>query len=164
MLPVSEHTNEEDDNVFDFWRIKSSEGNNFVVPFDCDGNPFQDIFNALRPIDFSSLQKCSPLLEIHMNEVATVFFLYSTNEYRKLFILLSSIWIKPKKYIKVMFIADNIRKTTITWLIINKEPKTLDDVKRLNQLSDPSFDCKWESDSICTDTFRDISLSNLIKH
>lgn len=48
-------------------------------------------------------------------------------------------------------------------MIVNIEPSTLDDVERFNQPADSSFVFKCTSDSICTETFREMSLSNLLE-
>lgn len=45
----------------------------------------------------------------------------------------------------------------------NNEAKTLDDVKRLSQLSDASLVFMHKYDSIRIDTFRNTNLSNLLK-
>lgn len=47
--------------------------------------------------------------------------------------------------------------------MINNEPKTLDDVKRLSQLSDAFLVFMHKYDSIRIDTFRNTNLSNLLK-
>jgi len=48
------------------------------------------MFNALKPIDLSSAQMWSALLNIHMNGVEVILFLSSSKEYRRLLIFLSS--------------------------------------------------------------------------
>jgi hypothetical protein len=69
-----EHTKEKDSVLYDLFSIISNVGNKNLVSFGCEDAPFQLMFNAFRPIDFSWAQTCSPLLDMHMKEVAVFSF------------------------------------------------------------------------------------------
>lgn len=90
MVSFTEHTNDDASLAFDSFRSVSNEDSNCVVFSDCNGIPSQEIFIALRPTDLRSAHICSPLLEMHMNEVVVVLCLCSTKAWRRLFIFLSS--------------------------------------------------------------------------
>lgn len=76
--------------VLDLCNSVSNEINSLSVFFGSDVALSQDMFIALRPIDLSSAQTCSPLLEIHTNDVVMTLFECSANACRKFFILSSS--------------------------------------------------------------------------
>jgi len=61
--------------VFEFCSRKSREGNIVPVFIGSEAGPSPCMFNALKPIDLSSAQMCSALLNIHMNGVIIVLFL-----------------------------------------------------------------------------------------
>lgn len=85
-----EQINEEVSISFDFCRTVSNETNNFDTFFICVDLSSQETFNALKPIDFSSAQIFSPLLEMHTNEVDFDLFGYSSKANRRLLILSQS--------------------------------------------------------------------------
>jgi len=95
--PGSEHTNEEESTAYDFCNKISNEGNILVAFVGVEDIPSQDILKALKPIDLSSAQIELPLLNIHTNEVVSVWFICFSKAYRRLFILLISIYGKKKK-------------------------------------------------------------------
>jgi len=90
--PGSEHTNEEDSTAYDFCNKISNEGNILAVFVGGEDIPSQEIFKALNPIDLSSAQIELPLHNIHTNEVVSVWFICFSKAYRRLLILLISIY------------------------------------------------------------------------
>jgi len=90
--PGSEHTNEEESIANDFCNKISNEGNILAILVGVEDIPSQEILKALKPIDLSSAQIELPLLNIHTNEVVSVWFICFSKAYRILFILLISIY------------------------------------------------------------------------
>jgi len=97
--PDSEHTNEDDSTAYDFCNKISKEGNILAVFVGGEEMPSQEIFKALNPIDLSSAQIELPLHNIHTNEVVNVLFVCFSKAYRRLLILLISIYGKKKIFI-----------------------------------------------------------------
>jgi len=90
LVPFSEHTNEDDSLLFDVFNSTSSESNIFDTSFGRIDILSQETFTALSPIDLSSAQTCSPLLEMHTNDVSIVLFERRSKANRRLSIFLSS--------------------------------------------------------------------------
>lgn len=96
--PASEHTNEDDSAAYDLFNKISKEGNILAIFVGDEEMPSQEIFKALNPIDLSSAQIELPLHNIHTNEVVNVLFTCFSKAYRRLLILLISIYGKTNIY------------------------------------------------------------------